>query len=393
MTNHRRIPLHEPEFDLNDGMALLETLRSTWVSTGGPYVERFEKEFAHYVGARFAVSVCNGTIALQLMLESLKHEKNLSQPYDVIVPTLTFMATASAVVHAGGHPIFVDTSETQLNMSLSAVETKIRERYQWDQASGFWVERDSGRPLLAVMTAHIMGWTGAAAEIAQLCQKMGIHFLEDAAESLGTFDSSSRHAGCLGEAAVFSFNGNKILTTGGGGMLVTNQERLARLAKHLSTTAKTNGLRYEHDMVGHNFRMVNILAALGCSQLERLKERLNRKKNTFESYQRNLQGYGVGTLYQESQTHPNHWLINIVFKSESIREKALHKLNELGVEARPLWTPLHLQPAFKNHEQFQEQFPNAENFWKKTLSLPSSPGIKEADVNMICDVIQTIEEG
>jgi perosamine synthetase len=390
MTNHRRIPLHEPEFDLNDGIALLETLRSTWVSTGGPYVDRFEKEFAQFVGTRYAVSVCNGTIALQLMLESLRHEKQLSQSFDVIVPTLTFMATAAAVIHAGGHPVFVDNSETQMNMSRSAVESTIRECYRWDETARFWINRDSGRPLLAVMAAHIMGWTGAALELSKLCKDMQITYVEDAAESLGTFDQNEHHAGSQSEAAAFSFNGNKILTTGGGGMLVTNQEKLAKLAKHLSTTAKTNGLRYEHDMVGHNFRMVNILAALGCSQLEKLQDRLVRKKSIYESYEQRLQGYSEGALYQEPGIQGNHWLVNIVFNSQSIREATLQKLNELGVEARPLWTPLHLQKAFRHHTQSREQFPNAENFWKKTLSLPSSPGLKEADLAMICDVIKTI---
>jgi perosamine synthetase len=240
------------------------------------------------------------------------------------------------------------------------------------------------------MAAHIMGWTGASIELAELCQKLQIPFLEDAAESLGTLDRNGYHAGSQSLAAVFSFNGNKILTTGGGGMVVTNHEKLAKLAKHLSTTAKTNALRYEHDMVGHNFRMVNILAALGCSQLEMLPNRLARKKSIFDSYQQELQGYSEAKLYQESQVQGNHWLVNLVFKSVWTRESVLQKLNELQVEARPLWTPLHLQEAFRNHEQFQGTFANAESFWKKTLSLPSSPGLKETDLKTICDVIQAI---
>jgi perosamine synthetase len=383
-----RIPLHEPSFDIEDGMALLETLRSTWVSTGGPAVDQFEAAFAAFVGVPHAVSVCNGTIAIQLMLECLRQEQGISGPFDVIIPSLTFIATGAAVVHAKGNPVFVDSAAHEFSLSLEAVQATLEERYKQDVSTGRWVCRKTGTPLLAVMAAHIMGWPGQCRAVAEYCEKIGIPYVEDAAESLGSFDADNKHLGTLGFASAFSFNGNKILTTGGGGMLVTRSAKIASLARHLSTTAKTNALRFEHDRVGHNFRLVNILAALGCTQLRKLPDRLVLKKAIFSLYKELLSSLDICTIYEEHNCNPNHWLVNLVFMTEDLREVALAKLNENRVEARPLWTPLHRQQAFADHCQFQAKFPNADSLWKRTLSLPSSPGLQGRELETICRLIK-----
>lgn len=387
MVTSKRIPLHEPSFDLEDGMNLLDTLRTTWVSTGGPYVEKFEKDFADYVGTKFAISVCNGTIAIQLLLESLKKSRGIEGEFEVIVPTLTFIATAAAVVHAQGVPIFVDNSPDSFNMSVSAVESHILEQYTRPSGASHWISRSTQRPLLAVMSVHIMGWPGEMSALKSLCERLDIPYIEDAAESLGSRDKNNAHLGSQSLASTFSFNGNKILTTGGGGMIATNDPLIAKFAKHLSTTAKTDSLRYTHDSIGHNFRLVNILAALGCSQLHKLDERLEQKRTIFQKY-KSLLGTKPGLkIYEEPASKQNNWLNNVIFDTEAHRERALAALIKQGIEARPLWTPLHLQEAFVKHSQYRLSFAHAEFYWKHTLSLPSSPGLSDSDISRICDII------
>ena len=382
------ISLHEPEFDALDEELVLSALRSSWVSTGGPFVDQFEREFAVFTGTESAISTANGTIAIQLMIHVLAKRLGIDGSFEVLIPTLTFIATANAVVHAGGHPTFIDCAPGSANVGAASVDAAVRKHYRFDAAKGLWFGTKTGRPLLAVMPVHIMGWPCPMVELATLCRDLQVPLIEDAAEALGTFLPGGAHVGSTSLAAAFSFNGNKILTTGGGGMIVTNDRAFAQMAKHLSTTAKTDALRFVHDEVAFNFRMINILASLGCSQLRRLKAKLARKAVISALYESRLAKVGI-KLFQVDGCQANNWLVTAVFPSFETREAALRALNEQQIHARPLWTPVHRQPAFYQLVDPEETFPAADSFWRTSLSLPSSPQLHDAEVDLVCDVIQT----
>ncbi len=383
------LPLHEPLLDESDERFVLDALRSGWVSTGGPYVDRFEKDFARFVGAEHAVSICSGTVGLQLALETLRRQKGLIGPFEVLVPSLSFIATGNAVVHAGGRPVFADTgSAASLNMSPAVVAAFVDRNYKFVESEKVWKSKSSGLPLLAVMPAHIMGWTTDVPLMAAHCAELGLPLVEDAAEALGCREPGGRPVGTRGLAAVFSFNGNKILTTGGGGMLVTNDDAFANRAKHLSTTAKSDGLRFTHDEVGYNFRLVNVLAALGCSQLEKMNERLKRKADIYLRYSAELKNTPGVEVHSEPGCTSNNWLVNARFSTNDLREQVMRQLIAGDIQVRPLWTPMHRQVAFKDFPQPERHFPNTDQLWHTTLSLPSSPQLRDDDIGRVCAVIR-----
>ncbi len=218
------ISLHEPVFDETDESFVIETLRTAWVSTAGPFVDRFEQEFAEFVGMRHAISVCNGTLGLQLAIEVLRRSHAVTESFDVIVPTLTFIATANAVVHAGGYPIFADAAAESMNLCPHGTLDLVRRHYDFNSKAQAWHSKTTGHRLLAVMPAHLMGWTCDMDAMRSICDELHLPLLEDAAEALGCYERDGTHVGHHGLAAVYSFNGNKILTTGGGGMVVTNDD-------------------------------------------------------------------------------------------------------------------------------------------------------------------------
>ncbi len=386
------INLHEPCFDETDENFILEAIRSTWVSTGGPFVDRFEREFAEFVNAKHAISVCNGTIGLQLAIECLKRKSNIFESFEVMTPSLTFIATANSIVHAGGHPVFIDVDKNSFQISPSSLKNIIIENYEYDNSEKFWRNRVTKCKLLAFIPVHIMGWSAPIDELAKISSEFSIPMLEDASEALGSYYFDREHVGKSGLASVFSFNGNKILTTGGGGMIVTNDDTFATYLKHLSTTAKIDKLRFVHDEVGYNYRLINILAALGCSQLKKLPKKLELKKEIFNCYFNILNKNHI-KIYEQKDCISNNWLVNIVFENHEMREIALNCLIENNIQARPLWTPCHLQPAYGLYKNESLNFFNTENIWKKTLSLPTSAQLTIEQIKMISNLIITSLSG
>ena len=382
-----QILLHEPSFNDADICAVVEALKSSWVSTGGPDIDAFEKEMAAFVGSRYAVAVANGTVALQLMIEVLRRQLEVTGPFEILVPTLSFAATGNAVVHAGGIPIFMDVAPKSLNVSGAAVSDFVQRFYTFAQDN--WISKFSGRRLLAVMPAHLMGWMPNLKSLTETTQDLQLPMLEDSAEALGVCAVSERkHAGTYGLAGGFSFNGNKILTTGGGGMVVTNDESFARRIKHLSTTARIDGVNYVHDEIGYNFRLVNLLAALGRAQLARLPALIEKKRILSETYRAMLADCGL-LVHQESGCHSNHWLTNVIFSDFAERQRVLRRLNESGIQARPLWELMHRQPSFAKFSQPNSEFPNAQWAWERFLSLPSSAHLKTEAIETIVNLIRT----
>lgn len=384
------IPLHEPTITKAEMDMVVDALSSNWVSTGGPCVDQFETEFAKFVDRKYAISTSNGTVGLQLMIEVLKRVENFGtgEPFDVIVPTLSFIATGNAVVHAGGRPVFVDCGENSLNMGIEQLKYLFHKAYRRQATKNQWIAKDTGHSLLAIMPAHIMGWGGDILSIANFCQDVDIPLIEDAAESFGSYcRNTNSHLGNMGLSSTFSFNGNKIITTGGGGMIVTDDESFARRAKHLSTTAKTDAYRYEHDEVGFNYRLVNILAAMGLAQLKRFTVIKERKAQIAKQYSERFAAINQLKLYQEDSFDTNHWLNNLIFENSSAMEAAFAACVKNKIGARPLWTPFHLQKAFATIDQPSRDFPNAEWMWKRCLSLPSSPSLSDDQTDFIVSTI------
>lgn len=382
------ISLHEPAFDERDEASVLAALRSTWVSTSGEFIEKFECAVADFVGCKYAVAVVNGTAALHLAVETLRRQKELCEPFEVIVPSLSFAATANAVVHAGGCPVFVDTAPGLMNIDPSAIWDFINAEYIWSEKQQKWRSKSSRRILLALIPVHVMGWSCPIDSLQRMCQELNIALIEDAAEALGSYGADGRHLGRFGLAGIFSFNGNKIVTTGGGGMIITDNEEFARRVRHLGTTAKLDGIRYLHDEVGYNFRLVNLLAALGCSQIEKLPKILARKRDIFLQYKENLMSNECVVVHQEPNCESNNWLINVVFENTKQREAVMSLLAENQIAARPLWTPFHRQPSLKQYVQPGRTFPNTEDMWGRCLSLPSSPSLSDQSIHQICSIIK-----
>ncbi len=383
----KMIPLHEPTFDESDEKLILEALRSSWVSTGGAFVNQFESDFANFIGMKHAISISNGTVGLQIAIESLKRIHDINIPFDIITPSLSFIATPNSIVHAGGTPIFIDTMQGSLQISALLIEQTIQNSYIEKNKKLY--NKISGNILLAILPVHVMGWSAPIEEINNLSEKYDLPIIEDAAEALGSYTLDKSHIGKTGIASIFSFNGNKILTTGGGAMLCTNNATFAKRAKHISTTAKTDNLRFIHDEVGYNHRMVNLLAALGCSQLQKLPDYLSRKKNIFELYKEKLAKQNIKLYYQDNCIS-NNWLVNIIFHDKITREKVFHTLLERNIQARPLWTPCHMQPAYlkyKTNQPETKSFLNTIDIWEKTLSLPTSPNLSNESINIISDII------
>lgn len=379
------IGLHPPSLSDEDLNSVLKCLKSSWISSGGPDVELFEQEFAAYTGAKFALSTCSGTSALHIALETLKRIRGIDKPFDVICPTLTFIATANSIVHAGGTPVFVDSQSGRFGLDQGSFRQKIENEYSYDSKMGMLVANETKRPLLAVMPAHLMGEIVEISEMIAMADDYGFRVIEDAAEALGCKKLSGEHVGLDGLVSIFSFNANKILTTGGGGMVIGNDIEFMSRCRHLSTTAKTDAVNYEHDEVGYNYRLVNILAALGRSQLKRIEAIVEKKAKIVQWYSAVFEKSAIEMLKPQG-VRSNNWLSNIVFEDEASRNSALDACLSKGIQCRPLWLLCHRQKAF-DAEKREQNFDNAESLWQKVLSLPTGIDLTYSQVEYIANSI------
>ena len=363
-------PLHEPCFAGNEKRYLEECIDSTFVSSVGPHVEKFEKELARYVGVRHAVAVANGTAALQVAL----HITGVKSGDEVFVPTATFVATANAVTYLGAIPHFLDCGEVNLGLDPDAFRAWLAHIAEYD-SSGYR-NRLTGRRLAAVIPTHVFGHPCDMERIVAIAHDFKLVLIEDAAESLGSF-YRGYHTGTFGMAAALSFNGNKIITTGGGGALITNDFALATRAKHITTTAKKpHPWAYEHDEVGYNFRMPNLNAALGLAQIEQLSGFLDAKRTLLQRYKNAIAGLGIGTMLEEPEgTTSNYWLQTLLLDRDtaSLREDILARAHEKRIGMRPLWRLLHSLPVYSKSPRAPLE--RAEALEPRVINLPSSPQI------------------
>ncbi|WP_376696598.1 LegC family aminotransferase [Wenzhouxiangella sp. EGI_FJ10305] len=358
------IPLHRPVFAGDEKAMLAECIDSNFVSSVGKRVDEFEQRMADFTGARFGVAVVNGTSALQVALRVAGVESG----DEVITQSLTFVATCNAIAHAGARPVFVDVSRETLGMSAEALERFLAAHAE-PRVEGC-VNRGTGRRIAACMPMHTFGHPCEIEAIARICDKWNIALVEDAAESLGSY-RGERHTGTFGALGVFSFNGNKIITTGGGGMIVTDDEALAKHAKHLTTTAKVpHPYEYVHDELGYNFRMPNLNAALGCAQMDQLPGFLAAKREIAEGYRRLCADLGVAFISEQPETRTNYWLNAIVLDSRQARDAFLKATNDAGVMTRPIWRLMSELAMFSGCQN--DGLETSEWLEERVVCLPSS---------------------
>ena len=366
----RPVGLHEPVFGGNEKVYLNECIDSGFVSSAGSFVNRFEEQLADYVGIPYAIALVNGTSALHLALVALGIEPG----DEVIVPALSFVATASAVSLAGAIPHFVDVSQSTWGIDPDWLREYLKTCLRRDGGSYF--NKHTGRRVTAVVPMHTLGHPCDSPRIREVADEFGLVVLEDAAESLGSF-SGEVHTGLAGHAAVFSFNGNKTITTGGGGAIVTTNRDLALRVKHLSTTAKApHQFEFDHDAVGYNYRMPNINAALGVAQLEQLPGLVAFQRALYGRYKNALEGLELGVLRGETPgTRSNYWLQALLLpdRFSHVKDAIINTCLDRGVAVRPLWKPLNTLRPYQHCPTAET--PVAWDLYARVICLPSSASL------------------
>ncbi|MBM9589079.1 LegC family aminotransferase [Leptospira sp. 201903075] len=339
--------LHEPYFVGNEWLYLKECLDTRFVSSVGKFVDQFEKQLAEYTGSKYAIAVVNGTAALHIALKL----SGVENDDEVIIPSLTFIATANAVSYCGAIPHFVDSEESHLGIDPIALREYLKSMTEF--RDGKCINTQTGRVIRAIVPMHTFGHPSKLDELLALAKDFNLELIEDAAESLGSY-YYGKHTGTFGKFGTLSFNGNKTITTGGGGALLTQDENLAKLAKHITTTAKLpHRWEYVHDQIGYNYRMPNINAALGCAQLESLPSFLKSKRDLYESYRRGFENLkNVELISEPRHCKSNYWLQTIKLSWEQknlldVRNRVLELTNDSGVMTRPVWRLLHSLKPFE----------------------------------------------
>ena len=364
------IPLHEPHFGGNEWGYVKECLDTGWVSSVGKFVDRFEADLAAYTGVKRAVAVVNGTAALQMALLLV----GVRPGDEVLIPALTFVATANAVTYCGAIPHLVDSEERTLGLDPHKLEMYLSGIVEM-RSDGAW-NRQTGRRLKAVVPMHTFGHPVDLDSLEAVCSEYQLELVEDAAESLGSW-YKGEHTGNRGKVSALSFNGNKIITTGGGGAILTNDEELGRLAKHLTTTAKIpHRWEFNHDQIGYNYRMPNLNAALGCAQLEQLPGFIESKRLLAERYRCAFADIeGVRFFCEPVDCRSNYWLNVLLLdkKQEGERDKLLDITNTGGIMTRPAWTPMHRLPMFADCPRMDLSV--AESLERRLINIPSSANL------------------
>jgi perosamine synthetase len=365
--------LHEPIFNGNESQYVQECIKTGWVSSAGKYVDRFEADLSIYTNSHYCVAMANGTSALHIAL-LLVGVKNGDE---VLMPAFTFIATANAVSYCGAIPHFIDNDPLSLGINIASLKDYLRSSTEIINKT--CVNTKTGRVIRAIIPMHTFGHPIDIDDLLSLAKEFHLEIIEDAAESLGSF-YKGKHTGTFGKIGIFSFNGNKIITTGGGGALVTNDSNLAKMAKHLSTTAKLpHAWKYEHDAVGYNYRMPNLNAALGCGQLEKLDEFLVNKRKLFSRYQSFFSEIEGVNLYEERDNcKSNYWLQTLILDAEYSPnlDLIIGMINNSGFMCRPAWTLISNLKPYINCPKMNLH--NSDKLARSIINIPSSPQLIDA---------------
>jgi dTDP-4-amino-4,6-dideoxygalactose transaminase len=372
----KRIYLSAPHMGGTEEKYVKEAFDSNWIAPLGPHVDRFEKEVADFVCIKAAVALSSGTAAMHLALKYL----GITRGDRVFCSSLTFAASCNPIIYEGGIPVFIDSERSTWNMSPKALERA-------------FIDCDRKRVIpKAVIVVNLYGQSADMDRIKEICDSYGVPIIEDAAESLGA-TYKGRYSGTIGDFGVYSFNGNKIITTGGGGMLVSNNEEALKKARFWATQSRDPVRHYQHSELGYNYRLSNVLAAIGRGQLEVLQERIRQKKNIYETYRRELGGIKALSFMPIAEFgQPNYWLTVVTLNSTS-KIKPLDimiALEKENIEARPLWKPMHLQPFYEGYEFYShkdEGISISEELFNSGLCLPSDTRMTEEELQRVISVV------
>ena len=378
------IPLSVPSFKGNESRYVQDCIEKGWVSTAGTYVTRFEAAICEYTGAKYAVAVNSGTSALHMALLV----GGVTAGDEVIVPSMTFIATANAVKYVGAEPVFVDCDD-HFSMNVQQVMDFLKD--QDIRSDGIW-NNASQRRIKAIIPVHLYGNAVVLDELIEFCKQHKIIVIEDAAESLGTFyqnNGDRQSTGVVGDFGCFSFNGNKVITSGGGGMIVTSNEEYAQRLKHLTTQAKTDAVMYVHDEVGYNNRMTNLSAALGLAQLEQIETFIAQKEKYFNLYDALLKSHTQVTLHPIAENiRSNYWFFLLKLDANNSigqRDGLMEKFSENKIQVRPAWRPLHLQTPYLKQQTLN--LSKTMELWERVVCLPCSPDLSSSDIEKVVEII------
>ncbi|NLJ96378.1 MAG: LegC family aminotransferase [Clostridiales bacterium] len=369
------IPLSIPNLKGRELEYVTKAIETEWVSTAGPYINDFEHEIAKYVGTKNAVACQNGTSGLHLALLMCGVEAG----DEVIVPTLTFIAAVNPVKYAGAEPIFMDCDDS-LTMDPNKLESFCT--CECELVNNTLVNRKTGKSIKAMIVVHVFGNMADMEKIKAIADRFSIKIIEDATEALGTYYTDGvfkgKHAGTIGDIGVYSFNGNKIITTGGGGMIVSNNEDYLDRCRYLSTQAKNDALYFVHDEIGYNYRMTNIQAALGLAQLEQLEKFISVKKENYYEYQ----SLGIPLLPFRANIRPNYWFYSYIAED---RDNLLNELNRQGIQTRPIWKLIHSLKPYDDSQSYEIK--KAIYYYDHVLNLPCSSGLSKDEVSTVAKAI------
>lgn len=357
-----KYPVYQPSLGKKEKENVLECLNSTWISSKGKFITQFENSFSEFIGVNHSAAVCNGTVAIHVALLSL----GIGDGDEVIVPSFTYIASVNAIKYTGAKPVFVDSDLLTWQIDSTKIEDRITKNTK------------------AILVVHLYGLPCEMDAILSIAKKHKLYIVEDCAEAFGSL-YKRKHIGSFGDISTFSFFGNKTITTGEGGMVVTNDTSLHEKAVHLKGQGLAKDREYYHDIVGYNYRMTNICAAIGCAQLERANELIEKKILIAKWYEERLKNLPVIFHSQVGNVKHSFWMISILLKDSDEREKIRFHLKQNGIETRPTFHPVHLMPMY-----FEEGFslPAAEELGSRGINLPSYPDLKENDVEFICNKIK-----
>lgn len=366
------IPLHAPSFSALDKEYVVDAIDSTFVSSVSDYVGKFEQVLSRFTGADYIVPVVNGTSGIHLALHAL----GVNNDCEVITQSLTFTATCNAIAYTGAQPILVDVEAKSMGLCPESLDSFLQKHAELQEIDGqqVTINKHTGKHIAACVPMHTFGHPVKMAELRHVCQQWNIAIVEDAAEALGSFielDGKQQHCGTIGAMGVLSFNGNKPITTGGGGAILTNDVVLAERLRHISTTAKlAHAWEYVHDEVGYNYRMPGLNAALGCSQMEQLPTFLADKQIITQRYREWSNEQGVTFVDGQENTQANFWLNAFILEDKKQRDEFLSLSNEQGVMTRPIWQPMHLLEHFKDVQR--TELNNTLHIMERLVNVPSS---------------------
>jgi aminotransferase in exopolysaccharide biosynthesis len=363
------IPLHEPRFLGNEKKYLIDCVDSTFVSSVGKYVDEFEKRIAEYTGAKYAVACVNGTAALHMAMIVA----GVKQNDIVITQPLSFIATCNAIAYLGAAHLFVDIDKDTLGMSPDSLQEYLEQNAEKGK-DGYFYHKGTGQRFAACVPMHTFGLPSRIDRIAEICNEYNIVLIEDAAESIGSY-YKGKHTGTFGTLGTFSFNGNKTITCGGGGAIITDDQQLAKKAKYLTTQAKVpHRWEFVHDEIGYNYRMPNINAALMCAQMEQLPGFLDNKRVLAAIYKKHFEAEGFEFMNEIKDARSNYWLCAVLLKDRTSRDEFLQYTNDNGVMTRPVWQLMNKLVMFK--DALKGDLSNAEEIEQRLVNVPSSVRIK-----------------